>query len=489
MGKQTGHIAAYIAVGKVLAMVLNFVTPLFLTRFLTKADYGIYSQFNTVFLFLGSIFGMGIQSNLYFFYPSIKDELEKSRLITNTFLLLTLTTALGVALFLIPTISNWVLGEGELKKYLFIIVIATWLYVPTRILDPLFTLRKDGKSSVLFPPIETIGKLMLILLFALIFKDVKYILCSVVIFQLGCFIYAYSYAQHSGMSFHHYQFDWREIKKIIAYSLPFGLAVILYTLSSRFDKLICISYLTTEQYAIYSLAFFGIPGVMQVYDALCQVNVMDMAKAYHQNNYKDILLLYRNFVIKTLSFSLPIITIVFIFAKQIIVLLFTENYIEAVPFFQVYILTFIVAMLGAGTILRAINKTRMSLKAYAISVFVYIPVTYLLIKSLGMWGAMTGALIGNILPRIIQIRMEISQMKCSFSEYFPILKMIYIMIIGFGFGLLVYVINTMLSLSIYGCGIVGCIYLLIAYYIEIKTGLIANPLLLVFQKYLKRKNG
>lgn len=485
MAKQTNHIAAFIAIGKILAMVLNFVTPLFLTRFLSKGDYGLYSQFNTVFLFLGSIFGMGIQSNLYFFYPKASDDKTKSLLVTTTFLLQTFITIIGLSLLLIPIVSNWLLGGKELQQYLGIIIITTWLYVPTRILDPLFTLKKDGFSSMLFPPIETIGKVVLIVVAALVFGGIQSILVAVCLFQAGCFIYTFVYSMRSGMCFKDYHIDKKMVRQILAYSLPFGFAVILNTLSSRLDKLICISYLTTEQYAIYSLAFFGIPGVMQVYDALCQVNVMDMSKAYHDNNHKGILSLYRTFVTKTLSFSLPIILIVFVFAKPLLLLLFTEKYIESVPFFQVYILTFVIAMLGAGTILRAINKTKMSLIAYALSALVFIPATYFLIRQYGMWGAMGGALIGNMLPRFIQIFIEMRLMNCSLSEYFPIKKILSVLLICIGLVAPVYFCNKLFDLNYFVCGTVGVLYLFLTYFIEVRLALIANPLPLLLNRLKK----
>ena len=218
----------------------------------------------------------------------------------------------------------------------------------------------------------TINNAVMIIIFALAFKSLQGVLWAVCILQLGCFCYARFYSHQAGMSLRKYKYDGKMIRLILSYSMPFGFAVILNTLSSRLDKLICISYLSNEQYAIYSLAFFGIPGIMQIYDALCQVNVMEMSQAFHNNNRVGILTLYKTFVVKTLSFSLPIILIVLVFAKPIIVLLFTEKYLESVPFFQVYIFTFIVAMLGAGSILRAINKTRLSLSAYALSSIIFI---------------------------------------------------------------------------------------------------------------------
>ena len=91
------------------------------------------------------------------------------------------------------------------------------------------------------------------------------------------------------------------LKRQIAYSLPFGVAVILNTFAGRFDKLLSVSFLTPEEYATYSIAFFGIPGIMQVYDSLCQVNVTNMARLYKDNDILGVKAEYQRFVVKTVQ--------------------------------------------------------------------------------------------------------------------------------------------------------------------------------------------
>ena len=122
-------------------------------------------------------------------------------------------------------------------------------------------------------------------------------------------------------------FSFSLLKEQFQYAFPFGIAVILSTTCNQIDKLICVNYLSIEEYAVYSIAFFGIPGVMQIYDALCQVNIMNMATEYKNGTIEQVKNLYQRFVVQTLSFSLPVIGVVCLFSPQIIHFLFSEKYL------------------------------------------------------------------------------------------------------------------------------------------------------------------
>ena len=469
MSKQANHISIFLATGKILAMVLNFAVPLFLTRFLTKSDYGLYCQFNTVFLFLGSILGMGLQSNLYFF-GSNSDSKEKY--VSVTFILLCFFSTIGILLLSIPFISHLFMGGGELSSYSALICCCIWLYIPTRITDPLFTLNKDPLFSVLFPTIEIAGKVIFIIIFSLIFHSLEAVLWAVVVFQLLCFTITFGYSVKSGLRFP--VKDFRAIsKQILTYALPFGGAVILSTLASRFDKLIGIQYLSAEDYAIYSLAFFGIPGIMQIYDSLCQVNVLEMSKCHLADDRLGLLSCYRRFVCKTLSFSMPIIIGVILFAKPMMTFLFSEEYAESVPLFQVYVTTFIIAMFGSGAILRAIGKTKLTLLAFAISAIVFIPATFFLLKYFGIWGGMIGALLGNILPKLIQVIIELCILQCSLTEYFPIREIVKIVLCSVIFAIPLVVLTCKIDFSFWWALMTGAIYVTLVYIMEIRFGVFA----------------
>lgn len=484
-GERSNKFAVYIATGKLLAMAAQFVMPMFLTRFLTKADYGLYAQFYLSLNFLGSILCFGIQSNLFYFYDK-KHDIEQSQVVWNTFIATIVMGFLGVSILFIPVIGEYFLGQN-LYQYLYIFVICLFFFIPSHIINTLPVVRKDKITTTLYPPSDIILKIILVITFALIFKSIKSIFIAISILQIAIVFFLFIYINR------HYPITRNLVsgsilKEQLAYSIPFGIAVALNTVCARIDKLVCISYLTIEEYATYSIAFFGIPGIMQIYDSICQVNVQNMASV-KENDSKSIIQMYKSFVVKTLSFSLPIILIVFLFSEQIIEFLFTDKYLDATPYFQLYILTFIVGMLGSGTILRAIGKTRYSMYAYLASAIICIPFTYILIINYGINGAIISAMINVMLPKMLQIAIEMRLLKTPFRKYFPLKNVAKILIASIIPIIPIVIIPMLTKLSIIHCILLGIIYICIVYYIEIRNNIFLidrNSLTKIFDKFRNR---
>ena len=472
MNNQTASnsFAIFTATGRVLAMLCSFAMPIFLTRFLTKADYGLYSQFYTLLTFCGSIFAFGIQSNLYYFLPKADDSKKKS-ILGNTLFLLSASAVVAAILLEIPAISRTLIKDDSLFQYIHLITICVLFYIPTTILHPLFVIRKDRAISVIFPPLEILLKVVLVIVSGLIFGTLYAIFVSIVILQIVLFLATLVYAMHPVWKIDAKWISAVDFKPQLSYALPFGLSVLLATLFRQFDKLLCIAYITPEEYAIYSLAFFGIPGIQQIYDSVCEVNLLNMTKAYQDGDTEGTIRQYQNFCSKMLSFTVPLILIVFLYSKDIILFLFTEKYEPATPFFQIYIFSFIIGTIGAGTVLRASGKTRYTLRAYLYTLPIYLPLTYLGIRYYGLWGAITAAMMGIILPKLFQISFEKNILGVSLAKYMPwkdfgrILLWSLVVIIPF------VIIHYLCSLNIFVCGALAVVYLLAVYYIEMRKNL------------------
>jgi len=203
------------------------------------------------------------------------------------------------------------------------------------------------------------------------------------------------------------------------YAIPFGLAVGFSVIAQKFDKIVCISFLTTSAYATYTVAFFGVPGLQQFYTSISQVYLIQMVKEYQNKNIKGISDIYKSLVSKTYSFTIPALMIVTLYAKKIVVFLFTDKYSDSVPLFRVYLVSFLIVMLGSGLILRAMDKTKYTFISYLLSSIVTIPSTYFLIKYFNIWGAMCGSLVSIILPKIFMFFKEIRLVNSNIIKFFP----------------------------------------------------------------------
>lgn len=397
-----------------LSMVAGFIMPLLLVRFMSQNDYGVFSQYFTLYSAIYVIVALGTHTNIFFFCPSATKE-ESDRYVSNTLILNVLFGVVAGMMMFVPQIQHLLFGESELGKSADFIALSIALAVPMNIISPLNTTRQDKWGALLFPGGVAFARIATVVFAMLVYKDLHELFFWLVIYQFVIFAVVCIYV----LTDIKFAIDYQLMKKQLAYSVPFGIAVALQLFSNYYDKIVCIRFINPADYAVYSVAFLSIPGITQVYDSLCQVNIVNMANSYRSEKYEEVPKLYESFVVKTLSFSIPIIFAVALFSDKIIALLYTEKYVGAAPYFCLYSLTFLTSMLGAGTILRAMGKTKLSMIAFTVTCIVGLPLTYFLVKNYGTNGAIVGAMLNIILPRIIQMAMEMYSLHMSLANFLP----------------------------------------------------------------------
>lgn len=470
MSRRSNSFALFTATGRILAMIAGFLMPIILTRYLTQENYGLYSQFNVLVGFMSSIFSFGMQSNLYYYFPN-SDERRQKTLVGNTWFTMVAFALVAFVLLLVPTTAKLFIGNEKLMEFSLLVAIGIFFSVPILLIFPLFVTRGDKTLSVIYPPIEALLRVGIVLGTAFIFKTIESILLSMVIYHVLQFVFVTFYASWPYRKVKSDWFDWELLKSQFTYAAPFGLAVVLSTVFHRFDKMLCISFITPEDYAIYSLAFYGIPGILQVYESVGEVNILNMSAAYKENKIEETISLAQSYVTRLMSFSIPVILGVFVFANVIFEFLFPPEYLKAIPFFRIYVFSFVIGALGAGLVLRATGKTRYTLKAYLRSAVIYLPFAYFSIKYYGTWGAIITAMLGLLLPKLFQISFEMKILNVNLWQYLPWGKIGKILLLSAMLVIPVACLNHFVELNIFVAGIIGLVYVLAVWFIEIKHGL------------------
>lgn len=469
-GKQT----LYIIIGKLIALGSTLAIPLILTHTLEQNEFGIYSQFQTLTLFITSVFSFGIQTSLYYFLPNEKDDIRKIY-IFQTYFILILFSFIAVMVLNVPFISSVLLGEGNISFYNTYIIIALVLMMPAFFVESLSVVNKDIKISLFYPFIQSLFKVMSIIIVFIFFeKTIDNILLAVLISLIIPFFFSFFYLLKNIQTNKKTKLiNFGKLYKQLKYSIPYGSAVIINTVIRRIDKILCITYLTTTEYAIYSIAFIGIPGIQQIYDAISQVIIVKIVEAEKGGEQDKVLQLYKQLVSKTFSYTIPVIFIVMFFTKDIISILFPNNYISATPFFQLYLTTFLIGVLGTGIILRAKNKTNLTFYSYLVSAIIIVPASFFLISKFGIWGAITTAVIGGFLPKMIMFFIEMKIMSCKLADYLPWANISKILILSTLWLIPFALLKIFLSNNFFYVSISIIMYLLIVILFEIKLNIFA----------------
>jgi len=407
-----------LAVGKLLAQFLTFFMPLFLSRFLSKHDYGIYAQFNVASSFILALASFGLPSSIYYFFANTEARQHRA-VIYNTVLAMMLGAGIACALLAIPGLRMLVLGS-EILVFFPLLLVNILVFISSEILEPFYVIQRDWLITLLYPGCMLLLKVVLVVLLASLLGGIAGVLSGIILTDILICLFTHYYCLRKTRNFPRGPWlDFSLFKRQIRYVVPFGSAVILNTFSLQLDKIICISYLTVEVYASYSLAFFGIPGICQIYAAIGNVYLVSMADAFARNRMEEVIKLFHEMTQKILSFTVPVVFSICLYARSMICFLFTDKYEDAVAFFQVYIFTLIVTQLGTGLIIRASGLTKKSFLSYLYSGVITIPGTFFPIRWWGGWGGIAASVSAQVLPKVLQGWYETRILAITFRDYLP----------------------------------------------------------------------
>ena len=413
--KQIGSLIT----GQMLSLLLGFILPLILVRVLTKNDYGLYAQFNVILSFCTVFFSFGLSSELYYSYQ-LATSREKRILVFQSLLMLFVAGILAVLILYVPFVKDYFITDDSFVDSYVYLAIAVLLSVPEVLITSLYVLNNDNKTSATFLPTMTVLRVALILILYWMSPQIETVFLAIILSSVVKLLYVvkYSFKVMNKNGFEGWV-DWQILKSQLKYSVPLGAASSIRIFVQQLDKLIVLSFVSPATYALYSIAFYGVPGLSQVYLSISQVYIPRMSVAYKEGNVGNLIGLYHSMVSKTLSYTIPIVLIIILFANPIVPFVFSEKYVDSVPYFQIYLLTFIVSSIGCGNILRATGETRRSLMAYVYTAIIMLPFTYFAIKYYYLNGAITAATLGAILPKILLSIYDAQSIKRSVTSLYP----------------------------------------------------------------------
>lgn len=408
-----------LVIGQFSALFLSFLVPMILAHLLTNEDFGLYAQFNLITGFSMSFFSFGVSSELYFFYPRSNSE-QRRIIISQSFLMLLILGIIAFILFLIPSVRGLLVTTEQLESNYLFLGLAILFSIPTVIISTLPVLKHDNRTSALYLPASTLIRVLLIFLFYWNNPTIESIFFALLTSYVLLFLYVGYYVfrevkKQQGQKL----FDASFFKKQLSYAMPLGIANSARIFAQQLDKLILLSYVSPASYAIYSIASYGVPGLSQLYLSITQVYIPRMSSAFHEQNFQEVKDLNKSLVSKTLSYTIPVVLIVVVFSPVIVPFLFSEKYIASIPYFQIYLFTFIFSAMGNGIVLRSTGETKKSLYAYLYSLIFIIPFTYFAIKHYGLNGAIISAFISSVLPRFFLTAFDLAVLRITISEIFP----------------------------------------------------------------------
>ncbi len=400
--------AIVLAVSKSLTYVIQFITPIFLTRIFEKNVYGEYREFFIYSSLIAMFINFGIKDNIIYFVS--KDPENEKTYVTHTILLKFITYVIGILLLFIFK-SNFL----ELTTYDFFYPMLVYLFLIQNFdyLEQYWLTKKKSDYILYYSLVRMVVRVLIVVTVAYFTSSLLLTLYAAISFEFLRFLYNVFYTIKKKLL--NFNINWNLLKEQLNYIIPLGTGAVLLYFNNDISKVIISTNLGAAALASYSIASQRIPLTNVIRSSIGSVIFPDMA-VITKKSPLEALALWKRANILYLFLMSPLFFIQFYYAETIITVLFTNTYSDAVPIFRIYLFYFLKQCFEMGTPIRVMNQNKYFLIGYVFLTFVNLSMLFTLYKLIGLWGPAIAFVISEILLAIFFGNKIVKIYKIKVSE-------------------------------------------------------------------------
>lgn len=437
----------YLIGGRILSMPMAFLVPIVLVRSFNIESFGLYKQLFLIFNILLPVVDFGISQSLLYFLPKYRDK--KNAILTQTIIMqlpIFVLIIWSMTLFS-DEISMFVSGGGKgLSEFITRISVFALLWHISNILESyLIADNKSFQAGLVTFFSETVRSVVTICI-ALLGGGLAEMLTGMLwVGSLRLVVMAIYFRQTCMYTF---ELDFEHFYGQLFYSLPFGVAVIINSFVLYGHQFIVSSIEGATAYAMYAVGCFSLPFLSVIAGSVSKVSLVRMSNIVAEGEaVEQVADIIQNSVRKLWLIFFPVFVLLYVIAEQFVIILYTENYLEAVPVFKVFILMIPLSACLVQHVPRAFGDTRFILFANIGFFIISLVLSYLSLVLFGLAGAAGGFIFSNAIWRFSFL------IKCSKLTGVPIKKLLPLSMMArsglwlIGLGGLIYMLTGLMPLS------------------------------------------
>jgi O-antigen/teichoic acid export membrane protein len=219
------------------------------------------------------------------------------------------------------------------------------------------------------------------------------IMCGVAMLKIGmAVLYSLFAAKEPGLGF-----DGQLLSVQVRYSLPFAVAEGLFALRLQADQWIVAVNFPSTVFALISIASMVTVIGMLIRQPLNSVLVPDIGSLLSRDNVDGaISLISKGYFVVGLILP-PVLGFLMLTADELVELIYTPEYLGAVPLMRIYLLGQMATVFAAGHLLLTFGYGKQAAATGAISLLVSLVLSTLGVKFFGLLGAVAGSTISLVL--------------------------------------------------------------------------------------------
>ena len=364
-----------------------FILSIILVRYLDKNTYGTYLQFQLCVNTGIYMFTLGIPHSVYYFYSKVNNKLRY--ILTSMAVMVCLGVLIAVTLNYGDFLGEW-LNNDDLNKFAFLIGISIVALLPYELAEPFLI---SAKKSNYFSVLNAVSGMFffLIVLFCLMLeKSLDVIFTSITTLYVVQFLVLLSMIVYFAKGGSDEKKDLRNVdvtfKQIVSYCLPISLQVMIGKMGGMLDRYIISVNFNPAEYAVYSRGATHLP-IIEILPYSMSNILFPKYVAYHESAQIDkMFLLWRKAISKVALLIYPVFAFFGLYSGDFIVIVYTEQYLDSVPIFQVYLAMLLIKVAIMDTLMRVAGKTNFMPYIATISMVSNLVLGLVLLNYLGIIG-------------------------------------------------------------------------------------------------------
>lgn len=354
---------------RLFGIVFSFAIPMYLGRTLEVEHYGTYKQIMIFYWFSQVALNLGLDDSAYYF---LRWEPKKFSLFSFNALIFNLVVSTTIALLFVifqHSIAH-ALNNPELAQYIPLLSLLMVLTISSMQLEGILIGLERVKERIILEVSVEILKALAILCGFIFYNSIQsvLILLNFIMFArlIMTIVIIDQNKKREGLS---YSESLIYLRRQIKYGLPLGLSRI-YQNILNLEKFLISSFHSMRDFTFYTVGCFENPFINATQASFYEMANIEMIDAMKNDRPDHALELWRNMIRKLMMVVIPFVVYMIFFAKEIMIFIFSERYVDSTPYFVVFNLGVLVAAFNPEPLFRASSKTHAILKIKTIGLIV-----------------------------------------------------------------------------------------------------------------------
>ena len=371
--------AMWVAVGQFSAFAIGIISPMILSRYFSKGDYGTYKQVMYVYNTLLIVFTSGLPKAYSYFIPrvSLPESKDVIRKISRLFAILGLF--LSLLLFCGASAIADLLHNPDLELAIKWFSPTPLLLLPVMGIEGILASYKKAKHIALFTLCMRVFTLLFTILPVITFNGTY--IHSIIGFDIASlltciFSYYLKYLPTRGIELQRATVSYKEI---FAFSLPLLSASLWIMLFQSTNQFFISRYYGNEVFAEFSNGFMEFPIIPMVVNSVATI-LAPLFAGMAVKNKMSIGDIWNSALNKTIKIIYPVTIYCILFSNIVMTCFYGKMYSTSGIFFSIKNIEGFFSVIPFYPILMALGKTKEYSRVHMVIAFLLLPLEFFIVK-------------------------------------------------------------------------------------------------------------